>query len=139
MELQQILNRRRAVRLYDTEKTIDTERVRHCIELATLAPTSSNMQLWECYHVTDKNVISQLGKACLGQRSATTAQQMVVFVARQDRYKDHARKVLEANIENIEKNSPADRQAHRTKLVEQYYGKLMPFQYSRFFGLWGLV
>ena len=53
MSLQDILNHRRAVRHYDPTKPLDNERVKHCLELATLAPTSSNMQLWECYHVTD--------------------------------------------------------------------------------------
>ena len=139
MTLQEILEHRRAVRLFDSSKPLDVESVRHCIELATLAPTSSNMQLWECYHITDKNMLHKLATACLGQRSATSAQQMVVFVTRQDRYKDHAHKVLEANIDNIRHNSPTERQPHRIKLMQQYYGKLMPFQYSRFIGLWGLV
>ena len=48
MSLQDILNHRRAVRHYDPTKPLDNERVKHCLELATLAPTSSNMQLWEC-------------------------------------------------------------------------------------------
>lgn len=45
-----IVSHRRAVRIFDAAKPIDEAKVRHCIELATLAPTSSNMQLWEAYH-----------------------------------------------------------------------------------------
>ena len=47
MNLDEVLNYRRSVRVYDKEKEIDTERVKHCLELATLAPNSSDMQLWE--------------------------------------------------------------------------------------------
>ena len=47
MNLDEVLHQRRSVRLYDKEKPIDTENVKHCLELATLAPNSSYMQLLE--------------------------------------------------------------------------------------------
>ena len=43
MNLEQILNYRRSVRYYSDTKLIDTEKVAHCLRLAQLAPTSSNM------------------------------------------------------------------------------------------------
>ena len=52
MNLDEVLHHRRSVRVYDKEKPIDTEKVKHCLELATLAPNSSDMQLWEFYHIT---------------------------------------------------------------------------------------
>ena len=52
MNLDEVLNYRRSVRVYDKEKEIDIEKVKHCLELATLAPNSSDMQLWEFYHIT---------------------------------------------------------------------------------------
>lgn len=39
MNLDEVLHHRRSVRVYDKEKPIDTEKVKHCLELATLAPT----------------------------------------------------------------------------------------------------
>lgn len=57
MNLEQILNYRRSVRYYSDTKLIDTEKVAHCLRLAQLAPTSSNMQLYEMYHITDKDVL----------------------------------------------------------------------------------
>lgn len=51
MNLDEVLHHRRSVRVYDKEKPIDTEKVKHCLELATLAPNSSDMQLWEFYHI----------------------------------------------------------------------------------------
>lgn len=138
MTLQEILNHRRAIRHFDPAKPLDTESVKECIRLATLAPTSSNMQLWEAYHVTDKTIMEKLSIACLGQRSATSAQQFVVFVTRQDRFMQHSKAVMAASYADIEQNSPAEKQANRKKLISTYYGKLMPFQYARFFGLLGL-
>lgn len=137
MSLEDILNHRRAVRKYAQDKELDTEKVKDCIRLAMLAPTSSNMQLWEVYHVTDKAVLARMATACLGQGSAKSCKQMVVFVTRQDKWRSHAQAVLEANIREVEENSPKDRQAHRIQLQKQYYGKLMPLEYKRCFGLLG--
>ena len=138
MTLQEILEHRRAVRKYDPQQKLDDERVRECLRLATLAPTSSNMQLWEAYHVTSKDTLKALARACLGQGSTRSAQQIVVFVTRQDKYREHAREVLKANIDEVNQNSPEDKKAHRIKLQKTYYAKLMPFMYARFFGLLGL-
>lgn len=42
MNLAEVLQFRRSVRVYDKEKPIDPEKVKQCLELATLAPNSSN-------------------------------------------------------------------------------------------------
>lgn len=91
MTLSEIINYRRSVRTY-RNLPLDTEKVKRCIELATLAPNSSNMQLWEFYHITNPKILKQLAVACLSQESATTAQQMVVFVTRQDLHLKRAKK-----------------------------------------------
>jgi len=41
----QAIHYRRSVRVYDAEKPIDKNIVKKCIEQASLAPNSSNMQL----------------------------------------------------------------------------------------------
>ena len=86
---------RRSIRIYNPEKKIDTELVKKCIEQATLAPSSSNLQLWEFYHITDKKVLSQLSKACFNQNAAKTAVNMVVFVTRRDKWKVRAKQNLQ--------------------------------------------
>ena len=92
MTLQEIVNYRRSVRHYKDEP-LDSEKVKHCIELATLAPNSSNMQLWEFYHIVDPEILKKIAIACLNQEAATTAQQMVVFVIRQDLYRKRAKEM----------------------------------------------
>lgn len=136
MSLQQILEFRRSVRYYKDDD-IDTEKVKHCLQLAQLTPSSSNMQLYEIYHVTDKNTLKKLSDACLGQMAASTANEMVVFVTRQDYYKSRAKEVLSFEKENIRRYSPEDRYEKRYKRIEVYYSKIMPFLYSRMFGLIG--
>lgn len=137
MNLTEILNSRRSVRVYDNEQPIDTEKVKQCIELATLAPNSSNMQLWEFYHITQEKVLKDISKACLNQSATSTASQVVVFVTRQDLYKERAKFVLEFEKNNIVRNSPKERHEKRIKDRNLYYGKIMPFMYARFFGIIG--
>ena len=138
MTFEETVHHRRSVRHYKNQP-VDAEKVKHCLELATLAPNSSNMQLWEFYHITNPEILKQLSVACLGQQAATTARQMVVFVTRADLYRTRAKEVLELETQNIIKNSPESRQANRLKTRKQYYGKLIPFLYIRFLGIMGLV
>lgn len=84
MNLEEALNYRRAVRVFDKNKPLDPEKVKHCLELASLAPSSSNMQLWEFFQITRPELIARVAGACLGQPAAATASEIVVFVTRQD-------------------------------------------------------
>lgn len=80
MNLEEVLNFRRSVRRYDKNKPIDPEKVKHCLELATLAPNSSNMQLWEFYQITNPGLMAKVSEACLGQSAASTASEIVVLL-----------------------------------------------------------
>ena len=139
MNLQEVLEFRRSVRVYDEAQKIDAEVVKKCLALSTLAPSSSNMQLYEFYHITNPETLKKLSVACLDQTAASTAQELVVFVVRQDLYKKRSQEVLSFERENIRRNSPAERQEKRIKDREMYYGKIMPFLYARFFGVLGFV
>ena len=138
MTFEEIVRYRRSVRIYDPNKEIDTEKVKHCLELASLAPNSSNMQLWEFYHVTSEEIRKALSRACLNQTSTETAKEIVVFVTRQDLYKKRSKAMLDYSLDEIERFSPEDRKADRIKNRKQYYGFLMPFIYARFLGVIGL-
>lgn len=138
MNLDQVLNYRRSVRKYDQKKPVDPEKVKHFLELAALAPNSSDMQCWEFYHITQPEMRARISHACLDQSATATADQLVVFVTRQDLYRKRARFVLKFEKGNIRRYSPKERQAKRIRDRELYYGKIMPFLYARFFGLLGL-
>ena len=137
MSLQEILEYRRSVRYFDESKELDTEKVKRCIELATLAPNSSNMQLWEFYHITDSEILKKISHACLDQNATKTAKQIVVFVTRRDLHRKRSKAILEFEKENIARYSPPEKQERRWKDRQIYYNRLMPFMYSRFFRLLG--
>jgi len=139
MSLSELLHHRRSVRVFDPEKPISQEDVRSCLEMATLAPNSSNMQLWQMIHLVDPKWKAPLTKACLGQSAASTAQQWVVFVTRQDVYRSRAKFILAVEKNNIATYSPESRKAKRIADREVYYGKIMPFLYGRFFRIFGLM
>lgn len=138
MNLEEVLNFRRSVRNYIPTKDLDTQKVKHCIELATLAPNSSNMQLWEFYHITDRSMIDKMAHAALSQPAVSTANQLVIFVTRQDLHRKRSKQIIAFESENIKRNSPADSHERRIKGREIYYNKMIPFLYARFFGLLGL-
>ncbi|PIE50536.1 MAG: nitroreductase family protein [Flavobacteriales bacterium] len=139
MTFKEIVNYRRSVRDYDAQKPLNSEKVKECIRLATLAPNSSNMQIWGFYHIEDKAIIGKLAKACFNQSTATTAQQMVVFVTRRDLYKKRCQQNLDFAKADILKNQPEEKQASRIKRAEGYYGKTLPFLYAHFFGFLGFI
>lgn len=130
---------RRSVRVYDAAKPIDKNVVRKCLEQASLAPNSSNMQLWEFYHITSKDIIAQIAPFCFNQNAARTAQQLVVFVTRKDLWKKRAKANLEFIDQNFGANNPKSEQRSREKVARNYYGKLIPFTYTDFFGILGCL
>ncbi len=137
MNFEEIINYRRSVRHYSASP-IDSEKVKHCLELASLSPNSSNMQLWEFYHIIQPELLKKLTLACLNQQAAATAQQIIVFVTRQDLHRIRAAKVMELETQNVLKNSPKEKQENRIKQWKLYYGIVMPFLYSRFIGIFGI-
>ncbi|WP_439130739.1 nitroreductase family protein [Polaribacter sp.] len=128
---------RRSVRIYDAEKTIDKNLVKKCIEQAALAPNSSNMQLWEFYHITSKDIIAKIAPFCFNQNAAKTAQQLVVFVTRKDLWKHRAKANLKFIDANFGANNPKAKQSKREKVSRNYYEKIIPFAYSDFLGILG--
>ncbi len=137
MTFQEVVNYRRSVRHYK-ELPIDAEKVKNCLELAVLAPNSSNMQLWAFYHIVNPEMLKKLSVACLDQTAATTAQQMVVFVTRQDLFQKRREEMMALETQNVLKNSPVERQEKRIKRWEMYYGRVIPFLYARLFGILGI-
>ena len=129
---------RRSVRKY-LDVQLDEEKVKNCIKNATLAPNSSNMQLWEFYHITDKKVLSQLSKACFNQNAAKTAVNMVVFVTRRDKWRERAKYNLDYLEDMFDKQERKGIDVgRRRKVSRRYYKKLMPTIYTDFFGLIGV-
>ena len=132
----QAIDYRRSVRVYDPEHPLDTEKVKQCLQQAALAPNSSNMQLWEFIHITDKAMINAIAPLCFNQNAARTADQLVVFVTRKDLWRHRAQANLDM-INRLYPDKPKSEQSRRERVIRTYYGKLIPNVYFDFFGLYG--
>lgn len=129
---------RRSVRVFKQDTELDSGIVKECIKNATLAATSSNLQLWEFYHITAKETLEQMTAACLGQNAAKYAQQMVVVVARKDLWRQRAKANINFLKENLGAKKPSE-YSKREKFALAYYTKLIPTIYSDFFGILGWI
>ena len=118
------VNFRRSVRVYDPEKTIDTKKVKKCIEQATLAPSSSNLQLWEFYHIQSEEFLKEVAKVCYNQPAAKTAQELVIPVVRLDLWQQR----IQANVDFIKKSN-AGKEQKKFQGALDYYQKTIPKLY----------
>ncbi|WP_445115446.1 nitroreductase family protein [Acinetobacter sp. WZC-1] len=84
-----VIQSRRSVRKF-TDRAIPEHVLNECLDLALLAPNSSNLQPWTFYVVKTPEKKKQLVKACLGQLAAKTAAELIVCVARTDRIDEMA-------------------------------------------------
>lgn len=132
------INYRRSVRVYKDE-SIDSEKVKQCLKNASLAPTSSNLQLWEFYHITDNSTLKKLSTACLNQSAAKTAQQLVVVVTRRDLWQKRAKANIDFLNKAFDKHNLDKKLLKRKTMANNYYKKLIPTIYSEFLGILGLI
>lgn len=114
-----VVRSRRSVRRF-TDTPIPPDVLDACIDLALLAPNSSNLQPWAFYKVQSADKKRALVRACLDQNAAKTAAELIVVVARTDTYLEHAK----LNLRAWPDGKPP-------KLVRDYYSKLVPLMYSR--------
>lgn len=129
---------RRSVRVFKSDTPLDDNKVKDCIANAVLAPTSSNMQLWEFYHITNPELLKKMIQACLGQNAAKTAQQMVVIVTRKDIWRKRAKANL-AFLKSQYGNKDKSDYSKREKFALNYYEKLIPSIYTDFLGVLGAL
>ncbi len=126
-----IVEHRRAMRNYLPEP-VPQEIIRRCIERAILAPSSSNLQLWEYYHVQAPDKKKALVEACMSQPAAANAPTLIVVVTRHDLWRQRC----EANlnfIRNLNQKEPDDKPIK----AETYFKKTIPALYTDFMGILG--
>jgi nitroreductase len=121
----QVVRSRRSVRRF-TDEPVPEHVLDDCLELAMLAPNSSNLQPWEFFAVRTPDLKTRLADACLGQNAAKTAPLLIVVVARTDTWREHSRMALE---QWPEEKLPG--------IVEKYYSRIAPIHYNQ--GPFGLL
>jgi len=123
-EFHAIVDFRRSNRKFDPQVPVPDDVIRRSLERAVLSPNSSNMQLWEFYWLKSKAEREKFVPLCMGQQAAKTAQQMVVFVTRRDKWKQRAAWNREKILSTIDGTPSAIQQKGL-----DYYGKVMPLLY----------
>ncbi len=128
-EFIKVVESRRSVRVY-TRESIPPEIVNKCLDLALLAPNSSNLQNWEFYWVRALDKKQELVKACLSQPAARTAPELIVAVSRLKSWPDMRKRMLET-FKGTSIQVPYS--------ARMYYENLVPLMYGQgFLGIKGL-
>ncbi len=120
----EIVAHRRSIRQFSAEIEVDDHVILSALELAQLAPNSSNMQLWGFYWIKSAELRQQMLPLCMGQSAARTAKHLVVFVTRQGLWKERA----SWNYDNIKKSIVGEPSKLNLRGLS-YYKKLMPLLY----------
>jgi len=121
-EFTNLVQNRRSCRVY-LDEPVPEEIIEKCLNLALLAPNSSNLQPWEFYWVKSDEKRQKLNYYCLNQATAKTAPEIIVAVARRDTWKRSRKLMLEA-FENQNEIKVADSAIY-------YYNKLVPLAYGQ--------
>ena len=128
-EFIKVVKSRRSVRVYNDE-VVPEDVILSCLDLALLAPNSSNLQAWKFYWVKSKEKKKKLVEYCLNQPAARTAQELIVCVARPMAWRENSKKMLE--ILESKDDSPEP--------VVNYYKKIVPLAYDQgFLGIKGFL
>lgn len=116
--LTSLITSRRSVRKFTSER-IPEDVITSSLELAILAPNSSNLQPWEFVWVRSDEMRARLAVACFSQQAARTASDLIVVVGRTQRWRHNARRILREWPEPV------------PPVVTQYYRWLAPFMYTQ--------
>ena len=120
-----VVRSRRSIRIFRDEPVPEAA-MQRCLDLALLAPNSSNLQTWEFFWARTPEIRHQLNEACLSQPAVETAAELVFIVARPDKWNESRRRILN-HLETQERVPDSYR---------NYYQKIVPVFYSQGFGSW---
>ena len=121
-EFKKVIHTRRSIRKFK-DLEIPEDIIQDCLDMALLAPNSSNLQPWDFYIIRKTSKIrNKVITACFDQNAAKTSSIMIATVARTKTWRQHCREILK---QWPEENVP--------KLVYKYYSKMAPVLYSQGF------
>ncbi|SDH64816.1 nitroreductase family protein [Pseudomonas panipatensis] len=124
-ELRLLIEQRRSVRRF-TDEAVPDAVLRDCLELATLAPNSCNLQPWSFQVIRDPELLRRLHPVCLNQNAARSAQVLVLVLARPDTWREACQQIIEQWPE-----------AEVPPPIRDFYRRTAPFQYNQ--GPFGLL
>ena len=121
-EFRKVIQTRRSIRKFK-DIDIPEEIVQDCLNMALLAPNSSNLQPWDFYLIRKTSGIREkIITACFDQNAAKTSSIMIAVVARTKTWRKHCREIL---------TQWPDEKVPR--MVTKYYTKMAPLLYYQGF------
>lgn len=89
-----VVRMRRSVRAFLPDPIPD-DVLDACFDLAVLAPTSHNLEIWRFLDIRDREKLKRLRHLCFDQPPASQAPTLIVAVARPDLWRVSRRRMLE--------------------------------------------
>lgn len=113
-----VVRKRRAIRKF-TDREIPNDVLQDCLDMALLAPSSSNFQPWEFIVIESPELRAKADRICMNQNAARTANKLIACIARTDTWEPFAEDMLKYYpIQPV------------PKIVEAYYRKLAPLEFK---------
>jgi nitroreductase len=132
-EFDKVVLSRRSVRVF-TGEALEDKLVEHCLDLALLSPTSSNLQSWGFIRIVDPAVKKSFIPICLNQNACKTASELIVCISYLNRWKEMNQLMLKSFDEAVARGEEVP------KIARTYYEKIVPLVYDQGpFGIKGLV
>ncbi|MFC1895045.1 nitroreductase family protein [Thermodesulfobacteriota bacterium] len=122
MDLAQVIQARRAVNYFDPKKPVDENLLRRMVELASMAPSSFNLQPWSLIVVTDQEEKDELRTLAWNQPKVSEAPVILVVLADRDGWKKEHPFVERNFREMVREGMPEDRYEWFTGACQSLYG-----------------
>lgn len=113
MHIEEAIQSRRAVKVYDAEFKLSQEEKDELLRLALLAPSAFNLQHVRLVEVSDPALRAEIRKVGWDQAQMTDASMLVVICAQLDSWERNARRVWEG--------APAEVQDYMAGAIDTYY------------------
>lgn len=124
MDFEQIVSKRRAVNFFDPDKSIDPSVVKKMVTLASLTPSSFNLQPWNLIILTSKTDKLRLQKAAMNQEKVSQAPVTMIILADRDGFSQDHPIVEKVFLENVASGLMTESQRDWFDNVRQtLYGK----------------
>ena len=124
MNLEQIVNNRRAVNFFNPDKPIEPALIKKMIAMAAKTPSSFNLQPWNLIILTDMEDKLRLQKCAMNQAKVSEAPVTMIVLADNDGFKEGNKTVEQVFRENIKAGSMTGEQRDWFKNARnRLYGK----------------
>lgn len=99
MDILDALKERRSINFFDPERTISIEEINELLSIASLSPSSLNLQPWEVIVVNDPGRKEILKKCAYDQPKVTEASATLIIIANPNSVEENVDDVLKSWVE----------------------------------------